>query len=234
MRLQTFLAHAGVASRRSAEGIIGSGRVAVNGQVVRDRSFSVAEGKDTVALDGKAISLVSKEYYILNKPKGVTSTVKDAYAARTVIELLPKDSGRLYPVGRLDRETTGLILLTNDGDLAYRLTHPRFEIKKIYRARVKGILREEEAHILAKGVELEDGVSAPAKIKVVSRTKDETVCDIEIHEGKKRQVRRMFAAVGHKALELKRTSFAGIKLGDLKEGESRRLTDEELKLLTGA
>ena len=231
MRLQTFLAHAGVASRRSSEDIIGSGKVSVNGHIVRERSFPVTEGKDKVALDGKAVSLIPKAYYILNKPKGVTSTVKDAHAARTVMEFLPKGSGRLYPVGRLDRDTTGLILLTNDGDLAYRLTHPRFEVKKAYRATVKGILREEETRRLEKGVELEDGISAPAKVRVVSRTKDETVCDIEIHEGKKRQVRRMFDSVGHRVIELERASFAGIKLGSLKKGELRRLTDEELKLL---
>jgi len=231
MRLQTFLAHAGISSRRGAESVIVSGRVRVNGEVVVERAFSVNPYKDNVTVDGKVISRARNVYYLINKPKGVTSTVRDEHAARTVIDLLPKSPGRPYPIGRLDRDTTGLLLLTNDGDLAYRLTHPRFGVKKVYRVKVKGIVTKEAIRKLEAGVELEDGATAPCRIKVLTRTIGETVCEVELHEGKKRQIRRMFDTIGHRVLDLKRTLFAGMGLGSLKEGEYRELTDGEINTL---
>ncbi len=234
MRLQTFLARAGVASRRSSEAIINSARVAVNGHVVRERGISVDPEKDRVEVDGKAVSLIKKVYYILNKPKAVISTVKDRHASRTVIECLRQNSAGLYPVGRLDKDTTGIILLTNDGELTHLLTHPRFGVKKVYRARVDGFLSDEDAVKISGGVELEDGITSPCVIRILSRSKDDTDCEITIREGRKRQIRRMFAASGHDVMELKRVAFAGLELGDLGEGESRKLTGEEVALLRDA
>ena len=231
MRLQTFLAHAGISSRRSSSSIIGSGRVAVNGKVVREKGHPVKPGADKVTLDGKPISVVSKLYYAMNKPRGVTSTAKDAHAKSAIVDLLPRKLGRLYPVGRLDKDTTGLILLTNDGELTHRLTHPRFAVAKIYRAKVKGRVLEDELKRLSGGVSLEEGVTAPCNVKALSFAKEATVCEIEIREGKKRQVRRMFDAIGHKVLDLKRVSFASIGLGDLEEGEFRSLSADEVERL---
>ena len=231
MRLQTFLARAGAASRRSVEAIIISGRVTVNGQVVRERGHPVDPARDSIGLDGREVSAPQKVYYMVNKPKGVTSTVRDAHASRTVIDLLPPGSPRMYPVGRLDKLSTGIILLTNDGELTHRLTHPRFGVKKIYRARVKGVLTDADVERIAKGVELEDGLTAPCRVRIVSRSKDDTDCEIELHEGRKRQIRRVFAALGHDVIELKRISFGRLGLGDLNEGEFRKLTDDEIKLL---
>jgi pseudouridine synthase len=228
MRLQTFLAAAGIASRRSAEALIRSGRVAVNGAIVRQKGYRVIPQSDTVFFDGKKVSAKAKLYYMMNKPKGVTSTVKDPYASKTVVDFAPKGAGRLYPIGRLDKDTTGLILLTNDGELAYRLTHPRFGVKKVYEATVKGALRPEELAALEKGIELEDGLTSPCRARVLSRRLERTICEIAIQEGRKRQIRRMFASLGHRVIELKRTSFAGIRLGDLKEGDVRPLAKREI------
>ncbi len=231
MRLQTFLAHAGISSRRSSADIIESGAVAVNGKVVLEKWHPVEPGVDRVTLYGKAVSTVSKLYYVLNKPRGVTSTVKDSHAKSAVVDLLPRKLGRLYPVGRLDKDTTGIILLTNDGELTHRLTHPRFAVAKVYVAKVKGRVLENELKKLSEGVRLEDGLTAPCRARILSFAEDTTVCEIEIREGKKRQVRRMFDSLGHRVLDLKRTFFAGIGLGDLEEGEFRKLSASEVEAL---
>src|SRR5690349_8205558 len=197
MRLARYLAHAGAASRRAAEKLIAEGRVTVAGEVVRDPARDVDESSG-VALDGEPLAPEPREVYALNKPQGVVSTAKDTHGRRTVVEFVPSER-RLYPVGRLDADTTGLILLTNDGDLANQLTHPSFEVEKTYRVRVEPKpVSEAELRRLREGVELEDGRTAPAKVRQL----EPGVLEIKIREGRKRQVRRMCEAVGHRVTAL--------------------------------
>jgi 23S rRNA pseudouridine2605 synthase len=231
MRLAKFLATSGVASRRAAEEIIRSGRVTVAGETVTDPARDV-DGDSDVKLDGAPVGAVLQELvvYAVNKPKGVVSTASDPQGRPTVVALV-KSPQRLYPVGRLDADTTGLILLTNDGDLAYRLTHPSFEVDKTYRAVVRGApIREDALRALRTGVELEDGVTAPAR---VSRVKSDTL-EITIHEGRKRQVKRMCEHVGHRVVELQRIRFGPLLLGDLAIGAVRKLSPNEISLLRDA
>jgi 23S rRNA pseudouridine2605 synthase len=231
MRLAKFLATSGVASRRAAEEIIRAGRVTVAGEVVRDPARDV-DGGSRVAVDGDPVGGKPLELvvYALNKPAGVVSTSIDPQRRPTVVSLIDSPR-RLYPVGRLDADTTGLILLTNDGDLAYRLTHPSFGVEKTYRAVVGGgPVREESLRALRSGVKLDDGMTAPAR---VSRIKPNTV-EITIHEGRKRQVKRMCEHVGHRVISLQRVRFGPLQLGELKLGASRRLTAAEISLLRSA
>jgi 23S rRNA pseudouridine2605 synthase len=229
MRLAKHLAHAGVASRRAAEGLIGEGRVTVDGEVVRDPARDVT-GDEAIAVDGEAIRAPgARVVYALNKPAGVVSTARDTHGRRTVVDLVPS-SQRLYPVGRLDADTTGLILLTNDGDLAYALTHPRFEVPRTYRARVEGRPGERALRALRHGVELEDGRTAPARARLVGAHE----LELTIHEGRKRQVRRMCEAVGHRVVALQRIAFGPLRLGDLRPGHHRRLTAAEVERLRRA
>jgi len=228
LRLAKYLAHAGVCSRRSAEQLIAAGRVSVAGGVVSDPARDVGDDSG-VAVDGRAIvGAETRMLYALNKPLGVLSTARDTHGRRTVLDLLPDDGARLYPVGRLDRDTSGLLLLTNDGDLANRLTHPRYEVPKTYRARLGG--GPPAAAALARlrsGVELDDGVTAAARVRRVGPGEIE----LTIHEGRNRQVRRMCEAVGHPVLELCRVAFGPLRLGSLAPGEHRRLTDAEVARL---
>jgi 23S rRNA pseudouridine2605 synthase len=231
MRLAKFLATSGVASRRAAEEIIRAGRVSVAGEVVRDPARDVDRSSrvtvDGGPVGGKPLELV---VYALNKPAGVVSTSSDPQRRPTVVSLIDSPR-RLYPVGRLDADTTGLILLTNDGDLAYRLTHPSFGVDKTYRAVVGGgPVREESLRALRSGVKLDDGMTAPAR---VSRIKPNTL-EITIHEGRKRQVKRMCEHVGHRVISLQRVRFGPLQLGELKLGASRRLTAAEISLLRSA
>lgn len=231
MRLAKFLAVSGVASRRGAEQIIRAGRVSVAGETVTDPARDV-EAQSGVTLDGSPVGAQPQELvvYALNKPVGVVSTASDPQGRATVVSLIDSDR-RLYPVGRLDADSSGLILLTNDGDLAYRLTHPRFEVDKTYRVVVAGgPVRERALRALRAGVELEDGLTAPAR---VSRVEPDTL-EITIHEGRKRQVKRMCAAVGHRVLSLERLRLGPLRLGDLAPGQSRRLTNTEVSLLRSA
>ena len=230
MRLAKYLAHAGVASRRAATEIVRSGRVAVDGDVVADPARQVTEG-DTVTLDGEPVSGPEPRVVLMvNKPAGVVSTAHDPQGRPTVTELADVDA-RLYPVGRLDAETTGLILLTNDGELAHRLTHPRYEVPKTYRARVASApVGDRALRALRAGVELEDGATAPAKVRRAGRGELEIV----IHEGRKRQVRRMCEAVGHPVRHIRRVRLGPLELGDLPPGAHRRLTPEELAALRHA
>jgi 23S rRNA pseudouridine2605 synthase len=229
MRLAKFLAHAGVASRRAAEGIVGEGRVTVDGEVVTDPARAVDES-NTVALDGRRIEPEPREVHALNKPAGVVSTARDTHGRPTVVQLV-RSRRRLYPVGRLDAETTGLILLTNDGELAERLTHPRYGVKKVYRARIQpGRLSPRALEALKKGVELEDGRTAPAQARQATTGSVE----ITIREGRKRQVRRMLEAVGHRVVELERVAFGPLGLRGLELGKSRRLTKAEVERLRRA
>ena len=231
MRLAKFLANHGVASRRAAEQIIRSGRVTVAGEPVTDpaRDVDAASG---VAVDGEPVGARQQELvvYAVNKPAGVVSTASDPQGRRTVVSLV-ETAQRLYPVGRLDADTTGLILLTNDGDLAHRLTHPSFEVDKTYRAVVSNPpVREQALRALRAGVPLEDGMTAPAR---VTRVKPDTL-EITIHEGRKRQIKRMCQHVGHRVLELQRVRFGPLLLGDLPPGGHRRLSAAELSLLRSA
>jgi 23S rRNA pseudouridine2605 synthase len=231
MRLAKFLATSGVASRRAAEEIIRSGRVTVAGERVTDPARDV-DTDSQVAVDGAPVGAVPQQLvvYAVNKPRGVVSTASDPQGRPTVVALV-KSTQRLYPVGRLDADTTGLILLTNDGDLAYRLTHPSFEVDKTYRAVVRNApIREQALRALRRGVELDDGITAPAR---VSRLKSDTI-EITIHEGRKRQVKRMCEHVGHRVTDLQRIRFGPLQLGELAPGAVRRLTANEVSLLRSA
>ena len=226
MRLGKFLAHAGVASRRAAEGIVAEGRVTVDGETVTDPARDVDE-PNVVAVDGRPVEAEPREVHALNKPAGVVSTARDTHGRPTVVQLV-RSRRRLYPVGRLDADTTGLILLTNDGELAERLTHPRYGVKKVYRARVQpGRLSPRALAALKKGVELEDGVTSPAQV----RQPAPGIVELTIREGKKRQVRRMLEAVGHRVVELERVAFGPLGLRGLDPGKSRRLTKAEVDRL---
>jgi 23S rRNA pseudouridine2605 synthase len=228
MRLAKYLAHAGVASRRSAETLIAAGRVTVDGQLVTDPARDVSE-HSRVALDGRTLAgSEPRVLFALHKPVGVVSSARDTHGRPTVLDLVPAEGLRLYPVGRLDLDSSGLILLTNDGELANRLMHPRYEVPKTYRARLGGgPISRAELSALREGVELEDGPTAPARVR---RVGDDEI-ELTIHEGRNRQVRRMCEAVGHPVLELVRTRFGPLSLGDLEPGAHRRLRQVEVERL---
>jgi len=228
VRLAKHLAHQGVASRRAAEQLIFDGRVIVDGETVTDPARDV-DGSERISVDGEAVGRPPEHrvVYALNKPAGVVSTARDTHGRPTVVDLLGAGR-RLYPVGRLDADSTGLILLTDDGELAHRLTHPSFEVPKTYRAHVEGgRVKEPELQILREGVELDDGVTAPAKVRQVRSG----VLELTIHEGRKRQVKRMCAAIGHPVKSLERVAFGSLRLGELPEGEARKLTPAEVERL---
>lgn len=230
MRLAKYLAAAGVASRRASEGIVRAGRVTINGEPVMDPARDVT-GVEAVAVDGEPLAPAQpRVVYAVNKPVGVVSTASDPQGRPTVVSLVP-DEVRLYPVGRLDADTTGLILLTNDGPLAHRLTHPSFEVTKTYRATVANPpVAEPALRALRTGIELEDGVTAPATVNRLALD----VLELTIHEGRKRQVRRMCQAVGHPVKRLERVAFGPLLLGRLRPGSYRRLTAAEVESLTCA
>jgi 23S rRNA pseudouridine2605 synthase len=225
MRLAKYLAHGGVASRRKAEEIIGKGLVTVGGEVVTDPARDVGDGDD-VRVNGAPVGAEAREVWAVNKPAGVVSTAREPGERRAVVELVDSQA-RLYPVGRLDADSTGLLLLTNDGALANRLTHPRYEVAKTYRARLAGPPSEREMAQLRDGVELEDGPTAPAEVRVVGKREIELV----LREGRNRQVRRMVEAAGNRVVALQRTGFGPLRLGGLAEGQSRRLTEREVEKL---
>jgi 23S rRNA pseudouridine2605 synthase len=228
VRLAKFLAHGGVASRRKAEEIIAKGLVTVGGEVVTDPARDVDDGDD-VRVNGAPVGAEAREVWAVNKPAGVVSTAREPGGRRAVVELVDSEA-RLYPVGRLDADSTGLLLLTNDGALANRLTHPRYEVPKTYRARLAKPPRERELARLREGVELEDGPTAPAAVRRVG----DRELEIVLREGRNRQVRRMVDAVGNRVVALRRIAFGPLRLGDLPEGASRRLTAAEVKKLRDA
>ena len=230
MRLAKFLAHAGIVSRRRAERLIRAGRVSVGGEVVTDPARDVDETSG-VEVDGSPVAGPEERVvYALHKPAGVVSTARDPGGNPTVVSLVD-DPRRLYPVGRLDADAEGLILLTNDGELANRLTHPRYEVPKTYRVRVAGgPVPEPALRRLREGVELEDGVTAPARVRSLAPGE----LELTIHEGRNRQVKRMCEAVGHRVRSLTRTRFGPLGLGALTPGESRRLTPAEVERLRQA
>jgi 23S rRNA pseudouridine2605 synthase len=228
MRLAKYLAHAGVASRRASETIIADGRVTVDGKVITDPARDVDDSR-AVKVDGRRVRVGghAQVVYLLYKPAGVVSTASDPQGRTTVVDLVP-GSERLYPVGRLDYDTTGLILVTNDGDLAHRMTHPSFEVPRTYRARVANApVNEPALRALREGVELEDGLTAPAKVRRLSSNH----LELTIHEGRKRQVKRMLEAVGHPVRTLERVAFGPLKLGALEPGEHRALSPSEIERL---
>ncbi|MBA2361576.1 MAG: rRNA pseudouridine synthase [Actinobacteria bacterium] len=227
VRLNAYMARAGIASRRKADELIKAGRVSVNGAVGQLNTF--VEGKDRVAVDGREIAPQALAYVLLHKPAGVVTTARDPHGRPTVVGLVEHTS-RVVPVGRLDADTTGAILLTNDGELAHRLAHPKYEVEKVYEAEVEGEPSDDALRRLAGGVELEDGPTAPARARRLGRSKVELV----IHEGRNRQVKRMCDAVGHPVRRLHRTRYAGLTVEGLQPGDWRELTSEEVATLVAA
>lgn len=232
-RLQRALAAAGVASRRRAEELIQAGRVTVDGELAEIGMQADPETQD-IRVDGRPIRAAElKEYWLLNKPAGVLTTVRDPQGRPTVVDCVATRA-RVFPVGRLDQDTTGVLLLTNDGELAYRLLHPRFGVDKEYLVTVRGEVTEQAVERLRRGVDLEEGRTSPAQVRVLSRGRDETRLATVIHEGRKRQVKRMLEAVGHQVLALHRRRFAELSDAGLAIGEARHLTPRELLLLRRA
>lgn len=228
------MAQCGVASRRASEEIILSGRVCVNGEIVDYMGCEVDEDNDIVTVDGISIKPESKKYYILlNKPKGYVTTVSDEFDRPTVMELVKDVHARIYPVGRLDYDTSGLLIMTNDGDFANILTHPSHEVNKGYIAVVDTLPGKDDLELLRKGVDLDGKKTAPAKVEVLKPAKHNCEIKVTIHEGKNRQVRRMFEAIGAEVLKLKRISVGNITLGNLPEGKWRHLNDAERQRLAG-
>ncbi|MCL6472068.1 MAG: rRNA pseudouridine synthase [Firmicutes bacterium] len=228
-RLQKFMARSGVGSRRYCEELIKSGRVKVNGKVVTELGTKVDPAKDKVEVDDKAIHPKEERLYIMiNKPSGFITSVTDKFGRPTVIDLLGGISDRVYPVGRLDIDTEGLLILTNDGELAFRLTHPRYKVRKTYVAEVIGHPTDENLDRLRKGIMLEDGMTAPAEVKILRQVKNATFVEITIHEGRKRQIKRMFQAIGHRVVFLKRISIDNVLLDNLPLGDFRHLTEKEI------
>lgn len=228
-RLQKYLASCGVDSRRACEKLIAQGRVQVNGQVVTIQGTKVDPAVDQVTVDGKKVTIEEKSIYVLlNKPVGYVSTVKDPQNRPTVIDLLQDVQERVFPIGRLDYETEGLLLLTNDGELSYRMTHPKFKVVKTYIATIQGCVSSEKLDQLRNGVMLEDGKTKPAKIKVIRQGKYRTTIEIKIFEGRNRQIRRMCKVIGHPVLELRRTSVDKLTLEGVATGEYRYLNQDEI------
>ncbi len=233
-RLQKFMARCGVASRREAENIILSGRVRVNKKVVTELGTKIDEDNDKVFLDGELILPEKKLYYImLNKPKGYITTAKDEFDRKTVLELVSDIEARLYPVGRLDYESEGLLLLTNDGDFAYKMTHPTQHIPKKYHAVVEGTADLGHVMKLRQGVEIDGYLTKPAKVEIADTRERTTQLNITISEGKNRQIRRMCEAVGLPVIKLTRVSVGAVSLGNLPKGKWRHLTEAEVNLLNG-
>jgi 23S rRNA pseudouridine2605 synthase len=231
-RLQKVIAQAGIASRRKAEQLIVEGKVKVNGEVVTELGTKVSDS-DKIEVEGIPVEREEKVYFLLYKPRGVISSVRDDKGRKTVIDFFPHVDKRIYPIGRLDYDTSGLLLLTNDGEFANLLMHPRYKIEKTYIAKLKGIPPRPALKQLEKGVELEDGMTAPAKVKFLSgdRKKNTAIVEITIHEGRNRQVRRMFEKIGYPVLKLRRERFAFLTLQGLNAGEFRELSPHEVKQL---
>jgi len=226
------LSLAGVTSRRKADLLIKSGRVEVNGKKVRSVGTSVNENKDRIEIDGLRVKLEKDSVYLLlNKPKGFLTTIRDDFKRPTVLDLIHEIKERIFPVGRLDYDSEGVLLLTNDGDLAYRLTHPRFQIPRIYRVKVRGEVPERGIKDLKKGVKLEDGSLAKGEAILLKKEKEKTTIKLKLTEGKKREVKRIFKALGYEVEQLERLSFAGITTKGLKKGEWRHLLPKEVSNL---
>ncbi len=233
MRINKFLAQSGLGSRRKVEDLILAGKVKVNGKVIEQLAYQINEKKDKVFVDGKEIKLVNDFVYLkLNKPKGYICSAKDEKGRKTIYDLIPDAKGRLFSIGRLDYNTEGLILITNDGNLAYKLTHPTYEIEKEYIVVIEGKIKESECAVLRAGV-IENGVRMPeAKVDVIEVLKDKTRLSVRIDEGQNRQIRRMFDCIGKTIILLKRVRIGEIKLGGLVRGKYKELNNEELLYLS--
>ncbi|HEY0809936.1 MAG TPA: pseudouridine synthase [Longimicrobiales bacterium] len=231
MRLQKFLAGAGVSSRRKAEELITAGKVKVNGQLVTELGTKIDDAKDAITVNGKKIESAETVWIALHKPRGYVSTRKDPQGRPTVYDLLPPALHTLFYVGRLDLDSEGLLLMTNDGDTANRLLHPRYEVERVYELLIRGELKPDRIDQLLEGVEIEDGIARAESVRVLGVSRNEMRLRLTLREGKKREVRRMLWAVGHKVLRLKRISYGPIELARLPEGKWRKLTDEELRIL---
>lgn len=232
VRLQKYIAMCGTASRRGAEKLIADGHVKVNNVKVTELGTKVEIGADKISVDGKPIKPVNKKYYImLNKPVGYVSTVKDQFERPTVLDLVNEIPSRMFPVGRLDYETEGLLLLTNDGDFTYRVTHPKFNTNKTYIAIIKGGITVSGLNQLRRGVKIDDYVTSPAEVEMLDASAGRTTFKITIHEGRNRQVRKMFEAVGCKVAYLQRISIGTVELGNLPLGRWRHLTSHEINYL---
>ncbi|MBM7713677.1 pseudouridine synthase [Siminovitchia sp. FSL H7-0308] len=231
-RLQKVIAHAGIASRRKAEKLIAEGKVTVNGKVVTELGTKVTPS-DKIQVNGIPLQQEEQKYYLFYKPRGVISAVEDDKNRKVVTDFFPHVEERIYPVGRLDYDTSGLLLLSNDGEFTHLLTHPKHEIPKTYVAKVKGLPSRELLKKLERGIQLEDGKTAPAKTKMLTadKRKGHSIVEITIHEGRNRQVRKMFDAIGHSVMKLKRERFAFLTLHGLNAGEYRELTPHEVKKL---
>lgn len=233
MRLQKYLANAGVSSRRKAEELIAAGRVKVNGRVITELGSKIDDSKDVVVVNGQQIRPAETMWIALHKPPGYVSTRRDPQGRPTVYDLLPPALHGLFYVGRLDLDSEGLLLLTNDGDRANRMLHPRYEVERVYEVLVRGEVKPDRIQQLLDGVELDDGVATAESVKVLGVTRNQMRLRLVLREGRKREVRRMLWAVGHKVLRLKRLSYGPIKLGRLPPGKWRKLTEAELQSLPG-
>jgi 23S rRNA pseudouridine2605 synthase len=232
MRLNRFVSMSGISSRRAAEEIIRAGRISMNGETVTDPARSVTPGIDTVTMDGRTIDAgTSKRYYVVNKPLGVIVSVGDTHGRRTVMDIFGRDGRGLFPVGRLDQYTSGVLLVSDDGDLAHRLMHPSFGVEKVYHAQVKGVVSKETVRLFREGIQLEDGLTAPAALRILSHTDALSEVEVIIHQGRKRQVRRMLDEAGYPVRTLERIAFGGITTAGLDRGKYRPLTGEEIGML---
>ena len=230
-RLQKIIANSGVCSRRKAEELISQGKVTVNGKIISELGFK-ADESDDIRVNGEKISAEQKAVFLLNKPKNVISSSSDDRGRTTVVDLIDSNL-RLYPLGRLDYDSSGLLLLSNDGELMQKLIHPKYEVEKTYQVTIDGLINDNEISQLEKGIEIEDYVTAPAKAKLIRKNENRytSFLEITIHEGKNREIRKMFEKLGYHVLKLHRIKEANIELGNLKSGEYRRLKPYEIKKL---
>ncbi len=234
IRVQRVLQQAGLASRRTAEEWVLKGRVTVNGTaaVVGQKVYPA---RDRILVDGRPLPTSNpKAYWMVYKPVGYTSSLKDRHAEHLITELLPKAAGRLYPVGRLDRDSSGLVIMTNDGALAYRLSHPKFQVPKVYEVWVEGVPRQHRLHRIERGIQLDDGLARPARVELLRAEGHHAQLRVVLTEGRKREIRRLLQAVGHPVLELTRVQYAGLTLGSMKPGEARALAPGEIRDLQQA
>ena len=233
IRLDKFLANAGVLSRRGIKQFLKQQQVTINGKRVTQSGIRLDPQKDTVLINGQKVKKPETVYFLLNKPMGYISTTSDEQGRENVTELIDTQE-RIYPVGRLDKDTHGLLLLTNDGELTHQLIHPKYHVPKVYRLIVEGKPHDKQIHLFQTGVMLEDGITLPAPTKIISSNNNQTILEVTLHEGKNRQIRRMCEAVGLELLDLQRISFGPLKLNNLQLGHARKLTKEEILLLRKA
>lgn len=228
-RLNKIIARSGYCSRRKADELIRQGKVKVNGKPVTVLGSTANAQKDTITIAGAKLKTEEKLYILFHKPKGYITTTQDPHAEKKVFDLLPDFGARLFPVGRLDKDTSGLLILTNDGEFAYKMTHPKFEIKRVYEVEISGVLSAATAAKIEKGgVPLEKHVSSACKITILKQSQNNTLLELSIYEGRKREIRQIFSHFGHNVLDLKRVRFGNVKLANLRAGQWRRLKDKEI------